>query len=117
MGEIWAKDERNRWGQGSFKSLGGAYAVVSLAAEALSVPPAAIFAGSAPKAADMTVVTATAGNHGRAVAFGAKLTGAGGGGAAIALAPDPEPVMAAIRARGYDARFAYVGGATAEDSR
>jgi hydroxymethylglutaryl-CoA reductase len=50
-------------------------------------------------------------------ALGAKLTGAGGGGAAIALAPDPEPVIAAIRARGYDARFAEVGGSTAEDCR
>src|SRR5665213_1593439 len=26
VGEIWAKDERHRWGLGSFKSLGGAYA-------------------------------------------------------------------------------------------
>ena len=76
VGEIWAKDERHRWGLGSFKSLGGAYAVVSLAAEALAVSPADIFAGSAPKASGMTVATATAGNHGRAVAFGAKLAGA-----------------------------------------
>ena len=76
VGEIWAKDERNRWGQGSFKSLGGAYAVVTLAAEVLSVSPAEIFAGRAPKAANLTVATATAGNHGRAVAFGAKLAGA-----------------------------------------
>ena len=76
VGEIWAKDERDRWGQGSFKSLGGAYAVVSLAAEALGVPPSDIFAGRAPKASAMTVATATAGNHGRAVAFGAKLAGA-----------------------------------------
>ena len=50
-------------------------------------------------------------------ALGAKLTGAGGGGAAIALAPDPEPVLAAIRARGFDARFAFVGGTAAEDCR
>ena len=33
LGELWAKDERDRWGQGSFKSLGGAFAVVDLAAE------------------------------------------------------------------------------------
>jgi hydroxymethylglutaryl-CoA reductase len=43
-------------------------------------------------------------------AAGAKLTGAGGGGAAIALAPDPEPVLAAIRALGFEARLALVGG-------
>jgi len=76
IGELWAKDERNRFGQGSFKSLGGAYAVVSLAAEILSVPPADIFAGRAPRASRLTVATATAGNHGRAVAFGARLAGA-----------------------------------------
>ncbi|MBS0279787.1 MAG: diaminopropionate ammonia-lyase [Proteobacteria bacterium] len=76
IGEVWAKDERNRLGQGSFKSLGGAYAVVSLAAEMLSVSVADIFAGRAPKASGLTVATATAGNHGRAVAFGASLAGA-----------------------------------------
>lgn len=43
-------------------------------------------------------------------ALGAKLTGAGGGGAAIALAPDPEPVLRAIRAAGFEARVALIGG-------
>jgi diaminopropionate ammonia-lyase len=82
IGELWAKDERARWGLGSFKSLGGAFAVVELAAEMLSrregraISPADIFAGRAPKAKEMTVATATAGNHGRAVAFGAQLAGA-----------------------------------------
>jgi len=82
LGELWAKDERDRWGQGSFKSLGGTFAVVELAADILSrcgngpVSPADIFAGRAPKAHEMTVATATAGNHGRAVAFGAQLAGA-----------------------------------------
>ena len=76
IGELWAKDERNRWGQGSFKALGGAYAVVALAAHSLRVTPAAIFSGHAPKANRLTVAAATAGNHGRAVAFGAKLAGA-----------------------------------------
>ncbi len=98
IGEIWAKDERNRWGLGSFKSLGGAYAVVSLAAEALSVSPAEIFAGRAPKASAMTVAAATAGNHGRAVAFGAHLVGAR---AVIFVYGDvPEPQIAAIAALG-----------------
>ena len=50
--------------------------MVTLAAEVLSVSPAEIVAGRAPKAANLTVATATAGNHGRAVAFGAKLAGA-----------------------------------------
>jgi diaminopropionate ammonia-lyase len=84
IGELWAKDERVRWGLGSFKSLGGAFAVVELAAGILSrrenrsISAADIFAGRAPKAREMTVATATAGNHGRAVAFGAQLAGARG---------------------------------------
>ena len=82
IGDLSAKDERSRWGMGSFKSLGGAFAVVELAADFLSrrekstVSPADIFAGRTPKAGEMTITTATAGNHGRAVAFGAKLAGA-----------------------------------------
>jgi diaminopropionate ammonia-lyase len=82
LSELWAKDERSRWGLGSFKSLGGAFAVVELAADILSrrenrpVSPAEIFARTAPEAREMTVATATAGNHGRAVAFGAQLAGA-----------------------------------------
>jgi diaminopropionate ammonia-lyase len=100
VGELWAKDERNRWGQGSFKSLGGAYAVASLAAERLGVSPADIFAGRAPKAAGMTVATATAGNHGRAVAFGASLAGAR---AVIFVYGDvPKAQIAAIAGLGAD---------------
>ncbi len=82
LGALWAKDERARWGLGSFKSLGGAYAVVDLAARDLSqregrtISAEMIFAGAAPKARALTVATATAGNHGRAVAFGAQLAGA-----------------------------------------
>jgi len=100
IGELWAKDERNRFGQGSFKSLGGAYAVVSLAAEISSVPPADIFAGRAPPASRFTVATATAGNHGRAVAFGARLAGAR---AVIFIYGDvPEAHRAAIRGLGAE---------------
>ena len=100
IGEVWVKDERNRFGQGSFKSLGGAYAVVSLAAALLSVPPADIFAGRAPHATRLTVATATAGNHGRAVAFGAKLAGAR---AVIFIYGDvPEAHRSAIRDLGAE---------------
>jgi diaminopropionate ammonia-lyase len=106
LGELWAKDERNRWGQGSFKCLGGAYAVVSLAADALSreegraITPTDIFAGRAPKARGLIVATATAGNHGRAVAFGAKLVGAR---AVIFVYGDvPGPHIEAIEALGAD---------------
>ncbi len=60
------KDEATRFGLGSFKALGGAYAVASLvAAQKLS--------GKTP--AEITVATATDGNHGRSVSWGAQLAG------------------------------------------
>ena len=60
------KDEAPRFGLGSFKALGGSYAVASLisAQETLGI-----------KASDITVATATDGNHGRSVSWGAKLAG------------------------------------------
>ena len=63
--EVWYKDEGSnggRWGLGSFKVLGGAYAVKKLHA-----------AADDKKA--FTVATATDGNHGRSVAWGAKRAG------------------------------------------
>ena len=60
------KDEATRFGLGSFKALGGAYAVASLVA-------AQKLAGKTP--AEITVATATDGNHGRSVSWGAQLAG------------------------------------------
>ncbi len=64
--EVLYKDEAMRFGLGSFKSLGGAYAVVKLVAEKCSIDT---------PAADITVTTATDGNHGRSVAWGAQRAG------------------------------------------
>ena len=64
--EVLYKDEAMRFGLGSFKSLGGAYAVVKLVAEKCSIDTSA---------ADITVTTATDGNHGRSVAWGAQRAG------------------------------------------
>lgn len=61
LAAVMVKDEGHRFGLGSFKALGGAYAVAMLAAGA-SKPP--VFA------------CATDGNHGRAVAWGAAQAGA-----------------------------------------
>jgi diaminopropionate ammonia-lyase len=60
------KDEATRFGLGSFKALGGAYAVANLVGAHTS-------AGKV--ASKMTVTTATDGNHGRSVAWGAQLAG------------------------------------------
>lgn len=83
VASIHIKDEGHRLGLGSFKALGGAYAVVCLAVEAASKEM-----GREIDVADwqnrdvrdvasrMTVACATDGNHGRSVAQGAQLVGA-----------------------------------------
>ena len=76
---LWLKDESGRFGLGSFKALGGAYAVVHLLRERLGddVSITDVAAGrAAARASDMTVCCATDGNHGLAVAWGARRAGA-----------------------------------------
>lgn len=58
VGHILYKDEGTRFGLGSFKALGGAYAVSRLVEKLCSN--------------QITVASATDGNHGRSVAWGAK---------------------------------------------
>jgi diaminopropionate ammonia-lyase len=73
------KDEAGRFGLGSFKALGGAYAVANLLAGVLSRLDIAPSAGSAALSdgryahatRQITVTSATDGNHGRAVAWAA----------------------------------------------
>ena len=80
IGELWLKDESGRFGLGSFKALGGAYAVVHLLRERLGddVSIADVAGGSAAaRVGHMTVCCATDGNHGLAVAWGARRAGAG----------------------------------------
>jgi len=80
---IYYKDEGDRFGLGSFKALGGAYAVLRLLVREISekrgeaVDAAAVRTGSYREMAHtITVVTATDGNHGRSVAWGAQRFGA-----------------------------------------
>lgn len=83
VASIHIKDEGHRLGLGSFKALGGAYAVISLALEAASertgheIDVGEWRSASVREAASrMTVACATDGNHGRSVAQGAQLVGA-----------------------------------------
>lgn len=79
LGAIRLKDEAGRFGLGSFKALGGAYAVANILADQLArtgVAPAATSADlatgrHAAATGRMTVTCATDGNHGRSVAWGA----------------------------------------------
>jgi diaminopropionate ammonia-lyase len=78
------KDEASRFGLGSFKALGGAYAVYQVIAAELAragiaarATSADLVAGTyAEAAAKITVICATDGNHGRSVAWGAQRFGA-----------------------------------------
>jgi diaminopropionate ammonia-lyase len=83
VGAIYIKDEGLRLGLGSFKALGGSYAVIRLvldtAAERLGrvIDVTALHAPDVHAiAAGMTFACATDGNHGRSVAQGAELVGA-----------------------------------------
>ena len=79
IGTLWLKDESGRFGLGSFKALGGAYAVVHLLRERLGadLSIADVAAGRASARVEgMRVCCATDGNHGLAVAWGARRAGA-----------------------------------------
>jgi diaminopropionate ammonia-lyase len=83
LGALHYKDERGRFGLGSFKALGGAYAVANvlrhkvMAARSLQkVSSRELLSGAhADIVAAATVTCATDGNHGRSVAWGAQLFG------------------------------------------
>ena len=83
LGAIQLKDEASRFGLGSFKALGGAYAVAQVLSAELArrgVAPRAssadLVAGTYADATNaITVTCATDGNHGRSVAWGAQRFG------------------------------------------
>ena len=82
VGQLFVKDESTRLNLGSFKALGGAYAVLQVLLDEASRRLQRPVAGDellAPEiraiATGMTVACATDGNHGRSVAAGARFTG------------------------------------------
>jgi diaminopropionate ammonia-lyase len=78
IGSLFYKDEASRFGLGSFKALGGAYAVFRLLRELVgtAVTAADLTAGRhTDRFAGVTVTCATDGNHGRSVAWGARTFG------------------------------------------
>ncbi|MBX9749320.1 MAG: diaminopropionate ammonia-lyase [Roseococcus sp.] len=85
VASVHFKDESGRFGLGSFKALGGAYAVCKLLGAELArrgtannADGAALESGQyAHATAQITVTCATDGNHGRSVAWGAQRFGAG----------------------------------------
>ena len=81
VAELAYKDESSRFGLGSFKALGGPYAVLRLISRLVGGDDAdlgvgdLIGAGAGRLAGSVTVCCATAGNHGRAVAWAARTFG------------------------------------------
>jgi len=82
LGAIWYKDEGGRFNLGSFKALGGAYAVVCHLINAIrgatgddATAEDLIGGKYRDLTAGITVSSATDGNHGRSVAWGAQMFG------------------------------------------
>lgn len=82
VGQVFYKDEGGRFGLGSFKALGGAYAVFRLLQQAIEritgqrTNAHGILSGRYRDiTANITVTCATDGNHGRSVAWGAQTFG------------------------------------------
>ena len=83
VAELRYKDERGRFGLGSFKALGGAYAVANVLRDKVrqacgqaEVTSSQLLSGEYSDVVGAATVTcATDGNHGRSVAWGAQLFG------------------------------------------
>lgn len=100
--EMWLKDESQRMGLGAFKALGGVYAVARMVSRHLGCddPAGLVSDASRTRASDLTFVCASAGNHGMAVAAGARLFGAR---ARIHLAATvPESFAERLRGKGAE---------------
>lgn len=102
---IWIKDESSRMGLGSFKALGGFYAIARLIAKAWAEQqekPKTEYDFNSDEhrrfAKTLTFVCASAGNHGLSVAAGAKVFGAN---SRVHLARSvPEEFAIRLRAKG-----------------
>ena len=81
VGQIFVKDESARFGLNAFKALGGSYAITRYLCGKLNIPVDRnsfnVLCSEEAKAklGTVTFVTATDGNHGRGVAWAAKLLG------------------------------------------
>ncbi|MEO0751293.1 MAG: pyridoxal-phosphate dependent enzyme [Pseudomonadota bacterium] len=96
--ETWIKDERGRMGMGSFKALGAAYVIAHDAMATRAEDQATALTGR-------TYVTASAGNHGLSLAFGAKRFGA----RAVVFIAETVPESFADRLRAHGAEVERAG--------
>ncbi|AFO89502.1 hypothetical protein PhaeoP72_03815 (plasmid) [Phaeobacter inhibens] len=110
--QVWIKDETNRMGLGAFKAMGGVYAVAELLMRETGLTENNLTSDTGRAAvSNVTFVCASAGNHGMAVAAGARLFGAA---CRIHLADTvPEDFVQRLRAKGSEV---VRSGATYEES-
>jgi diaminopropionate ammonia-lyase len=113
VGQIWCKDEFSRFGLGSFKALGGAYAVYRQLVRLIQQQTgqsATFFDLQIGKyheiVSHVTVTTATDGNHGRSVAWGAKQFGC----QCVIYLHEQVTKERAAQIAAYDARIVRVAG-------
>lgn len=107
---LWTKDETQRMGLGSFKALGGAFAVAQMLSDAAATTDLSSQEAK-DTAASMTFITASAGNHGLSVAAGARVFGA----RAVIVLSASVPESFAERIRAMNAKVVRVDGSY-EDS-
>ena len=105
VARLWAKDESQRMRLGSFKALGGAYAVAQIITDRTG--------GSDTEsdefrrvASSLTFITASAGNHGLSVAAGARIFGA----RSVIVLPATVPEAFAARIRRTGGKVTRVNG-------
>ena len=110
VNEVWIKNEAERMGLGSFKALGGAYAIARMIMDKSGIEDPMDIRARAT-AAEMTFITASAGNHGLSVAAGAKVFGAN----SVIVLSETVPESFADRIRAFGATVERVAGSY-EDS-
>jgi diaminopropionate ammonia-lyase len=105
VGRVFVKDESGRLGLGAFKVLGASWAVARVLTGAAEVPDFSQLRVAAV-GAPVELVTATDGNHGRAVAYLARLLGL----RARVFIPDAAPARAAAMIAAEGATVTVVSG-------
>ncbi|MGO0575876.1 diaminopropionate ammonia-lyase [Ornithinimicrobium panacihumi] len=100
VGRVVAKDESQRLGLGAFKVLGASWAVAQVLARRFGTVAELGVLQASPEVARTRLVTATDGNHGRAVARMARMVGAGA--TVFVPAVMTEPAQDAIVGEGAD---------------
>ena len=102
---VYVKDESTRFGLGAFKGLGGSYAMCSYLAARFDLPlifDAIKNANIEGKAPGLTFATTTDGNHGRGIAWTAKILGVK---AVIYMPKGADPARVnAIKSEGADVK-------------